>query len=340
MDKKPPIAIMYAILAAVFYAINMPVSKLLLNKIDPTMMASFLYFGAGIGIGIIYILGNGQRRASEKLSSKDLPYTFGMIALDIAAPIFLMFGLTNTTSANASLLNNFEIVATSIIAFVLFKEVITKRLWTAIVLISLSSIILSCENLSSFQFSWGSIFVLVAALCWGLENNCTRMISSKNTFEIVMLKGIFSGLGSFIIAILVGERIPEVRYLLIVLILGFVAYGLSIFFYIKAQSILGAAKTSAYYAIAPFIGAFLSFVLLKEILTVNYVIALVIMIVGSFIVVVDTIVINHVHVHTHTFVHTHDGSTHSHTIEHSHEHSHLARKNLHEHSHDRSEHQK
>ena len=73
-----------------------------------------------------------------------------------------------------------------------------------------------------------------------------------------MLKGIFSGLGSFTIAMITGEPLPDIGLVLIVLALGFVSYGLSIFFYIRAQSRLGAAKTSAYYAIAPFVGAFLS----------------------------------------------------------------------------------
>lgn len=335
MDRRKIIASLYAILAAVFYAINMPASKLLLNKVEPTLMASFLYFGAGVGIGIIYLLNNSKVKENEKLTRSDLPYTIEMIVLDIVAPILLMFGLTKTTSANASLLNNFEIVATSIIALFIFKEVITKRLWIAIFLITISSMLLSFENLSSLKFSWGSIFVLSAAVCWGFENNCTRNISSKNTYEIVMLKGIFSGLGSFIISMVIGEKIPEVKYIMIVLALGFVAYGLSIFFYIRAQNELGAAKTSAYYAIAPFVGTFLSFVFLKEVLTVNYIIALFIMIIGSSIIVIDTMMIEHAHMHTHTFVHTHNGSTHSHTINHAHAHYHVGEEIKHEHSHSR-----
>lgn len=289
LNERGEVTIYYAIIAAVFYAINMPVSKILLSEIEPTMMASLLYFGAGIGIGIIYLFSKGKRKDNEKLTKKDLPYTLGMIGLDIAAPIFLMCGLANTTSANASLLNNFEIVATSLIAMAIFKEMISKRIWGAIVLITVSTMILSFENASSLTFSWGSCLVLLATLCWGFENNCTRKISSKNTYQIVAIKGIFSGMGSLVIAILVGERMPKIGYLVIALLLGFVAYGLSIFFYIKAQNELGAAKTSAYYAIAPFVGVFFSFVFLKETMTINYVIALLIMIIGSFMVVSDTI---------------------------------------------------
>lgn len=289
MNKKKVIAIFYAILAAAFYAINMPASKILLKYIEPTMMASLLYLGAGIGIGILFLFKRKSIHQNEYLAKEDLLYTIGMILLDIMAPILLMFGLQHTTSANASLLNNFEIVATTVIALIVFKEIISKKLWWAIFLITLSSAILSFEDMSSLQFSWGSLLVLLAALCWGLENNCTRKISSKNTYQIVMLKGIFSGLGSFIIALLTGESIPKLEYWGIVLLLGFVAYGLSIFFYITAQNVLGAAKTSAYYAIAPFIGVLLSVVFLHEQITINYVIALLIMVLGTIIIVKDTL---------------------------------------------------
>ena len=148
-----------------------------------------------------------------------------------------------------------------------------------------------------------------------------------------MLKGIFSGLGSFTIAMITGEPLPDIGLVLIVLALGFVSYGLSIFFYIRAQSRLGAAKTSAYYAIAPFVGAFLSFVCLHETLSVNYFTALVIMLAGSALVAADTIIVNHTHIHTHIVTHTHDGSTHTHIIEHSHGHKHMIDGSVHEHTH-------
>ena len=206
----------------------------------------------------------------------------GMILLDIAAPILLMLGLKSATSANASLLGNFEIVATSLIALFLFREKISRRLWIAIALITLSSGILSFEDMSSLHFSGGSLLVLAAAACWGLENNCTRNISDKSTFEIVFLKGIFSGLGSCIIALCIGEPLPKLGAVAAALLLGFVAYGLSIFCYVRAQNALGAAKTSAYYAVAPFIGTALSCIIWRDALSVQYFLALAVMIFGQW----------------------------------------------------------
>jgi len=328
-------AILYAILAAAFYAVNIPVSKLLLNRVGAMTMAALLYLGAGIGIGIVSLFDRKDKR--EKLNRKDLPFVIGMIVLDIAAPILLMLGLSMGFASNASLLGNFEIVATALIALAVFKEPVSKRLWLAIALITLSSVLLSIDGAESFRFSYGSLLVLAAAVCWGFENNCTRKLSSKSTYEIVILKGVFSGLGALAIACMQKEPIPPLLCIVPALLLGFVAYGLSIFLYVRAQNVLGAAKTSAYYAVAPFIGALLSFLFLKEKPTWMYLAALSVMILGTLLVVMDTLIRNHVHVHTHTFTHTHDGSTHTHTVTHSHAHNHYITDGSHGHRHTQSE---
>lgn len=205
-----------------------------------------------------------------------------MVILDIAAPVFLMIGLTKCSAANASLLNNFEIAATSVIALILFKESISRRLWLAIFLVTLSSILLSIEDANSFQFSTGSVYVLLACVCWGLENNCTRMISSKNPAQIVIIKGFGSGMGSLILSLLIGEHFFHTQYVLATMLLGFASYGLSIYFYIYVQRDLGAAKTSTYYAISPFIGAVLSLMIFKELPSVLFLIALFIMALGTY----------------------------------------------------------
>ena len=284
MTKSIKFGIFLAILAAGLYAINAPLSKLLLEVMPPTLMAGFLYVGAGLGMGVIAIIRKAKKtnKLESKLTKAELPYTIAMIVLDIVAPICLMMGLRLTSSANASLLNNFEIVATALIALAVFKEKISPRLWLGIVFVTLSCSLLSFEDLSSFNFSVGSLLVLLASVCWGLENNCTRKISSKDPLQIVLLKGLFSGLGSLIIGLIIGERITVIWSIFAVLGVGFVAYGLSIFFYIHAQRLLGAARTSAYYAIAPFIGVILSLIIFSEIPNIIYFIALALMIVGAW----------------------------------------------------------
>ncbi|WP_347111908.1 DMT family transporter [Streptococcus parasanguinis] len=333
MEQNKLKAIMFAFLAAVFYAINVPISKVLLQHVGPTTMAALLYLGAGIGIGMMSLFNKKDREKAESLTKAELPYIVGMIVLDIAAPIFLMLGISYGSSANASLLGNFEIVATTVIALILFKEAVTKRLWLAIGLITLSSVLLSFEGTDSFHFSYGSLLVIMATVCWGLENNCTRELSSKSTYQIVMLKGLCSGLGALVIALIKRESFPGIGYIAIALALGFVAYGLSIFMYVRAQNVLGAAKTSAYYAVNPLIGALLAFVFLSESLSWMYMIALIVMVIGSALVVVDTFIRQHDHEHQHTFTHSHGGSTHTHTVRHSHVHKHYLTEEKHRHRH-------
>ena len=326
-------AIIYAFLAALFYAVNVPCAKLLLTDAAPTFMAAFLYWGAGIGVGIMYLFKFHKEKPEQKLGRKDIPYTVAMVVLDIVAPILLMAGVSIGTAANASLLGNFEIVATTLIALLFFKEKVSWRLWIAIALVTCSSIILSFSGTGSLQFSLGSLLVIGATVCWGLENNCTRSISDKSSYQIVTIKGLGSGTGAFIIAVILGEKLPPLKNIILILALGYVSYGLSIFTYVRAQKTLGAAKTSAYYAAAPFIGVLLSVLFLKEQLSFTFLIALLVMIAGTVVIVYETLVHKHTHVHKHYITHTHDGTTHTHLIEHSHEHSHVVSEEKHGHTH-------
>ncbi len=340
-ENKTTTAILAAVLAAVLYGINSPFSKMLLDKIPPTLMAALLYLGAGIGmlvVNLIRVWGK-KEHLEAKVTKRELPPVIGMILLDIAAPIFLMLGLTLTTAANASLLNNFEIVATSMIALFIFKESIGKRMWLAVVLITLASLILSVSDFSSFTFSLGSVFVIAACICWGFENNFTRMLSIKDPMQVVVIKGFGSGFGALIIAFMARELHAGIVYILLALLLGFVAYGLSIFFYIKAQRELGAARTSAYYAAAPFIGVLASWAVLHERITWSFMIAVVVMIMGTYFAISEKH--RHTHLHegeTHEHKHNHNDGHHNHLHEekiageHSHKHTHEATKHKHPHT--------
>lgn len=284
MKRKETTGIFLAVLAAALYAINSPFSKLLLDYVPSTLMAGFLYIGAGLGMGLVALVRKTKKTEEREkgLTGVELPYVIAMILLDIAAPIFLLLGLRFSTAANVSLLNNFEIVVTAIVALMVFKEQISPRLWLGILFVTLSCVLLSFEDIAEFRFSVGSLFVLLACVCWGFENNCTRKISTKDPLQIVLLKGIFSGTGSLIIGLCLGERVSEVWSVFAVLGVGFVAYGLSIFFYVYAQRLLGAARTSAYYAIAPFIGTLLSLAIFRQMPHYVYFIALGCMVIGAW----------------------------------------------------------
>ncbi len=350
--SKRNTAVFQAILAAALFGMSTPVSKLLLDKIPPVLMAALLYLGAALGMLVIYIIrGAGKGEVNEaRITRHESKFVVGMIFLDIAAPIFLMVGLRMSAASNVALLGNFEIVATAIIAMLIFRENIGPRLWMAIGLITLSSIVLSVKDLGSFSFSTGSLLVLLASVCWGLENNCTRMLSIKDPMQIVIIKGFGSGLGSLIIALALKEFSFDLVYIIIALILGFFAYGLGIYLYVRAQRELGAARTSAYYAAAPFIGVGLSVLMFKQDYAISFFVALVIMVIGAYLAAVE----KHKHKHPHEFTvhehrHAHNEGHHNHKHEaevikeHSHEHIHepLAHSHAHtpdlHHKHDHEE---
>lgn len=333
-------AILYAILAALCYGISAPISKLLLAEIPPTFMAAMLYLGAGLGMAVLSLFRRGGSQGQEaSITREDLPYTLLMIVLDIAAPVLLMAGLTRSTSATASLLNNFEIVATTVIALALFKESVSRRTWGAIALITVASILLSVEDFQNLSFSIGSLLILLACICWGLENNCTRMLSLKDPLQIVLIKGFGSGLGALLVSFLMGERVAAPGLILLALLLGFVAYGMSVYCYILAQRHLGAARTSAFYAFAPFIGVGLSLVIFQDTPTPTFFLALVIMLLGAYFAAGETH--RHTHRHealTHEHRHSHDDKHHGHThdpmvtAEHSHFHTHEEVSHTHTHT--------
>ena len=202
MKQEMRKGIIMAILAAVLYAVSSPFSKVLLNEMPPTLMAGFLYLGAGIGMSLIAVLRRVRQAEITEihLSKAELPYRVDMVLFDIAAPICMLIGLSATTAA----------------------------------------------------------------------------------LEIVFLKGIFSGIGSIVIGLVLGERLMNLWSVIAVMALGIVSYGLSIYFYVHAQRLLGAARTSAYYAVSPFIAAFLSILIFGQMPEVTYFIALMLMAVGAW----------------------------------------------------------
>ncbi|WKY47564.1 DMT family transporter [Eubacteriaceae bacterium ES3] len=330
--------VIYAILAALLFGLNAPFSKLLVNEMSPLYLAAFLYLGAGVGMLVLVVL--NKKKQSEKeapLTREELPSVVLMILLDIAAPIFLMVGISQTNSATAALLGNFEIVATTLIAMIFFREAIGKRLTIAIVLITLSSMILTLGEGWQLEISIGAVFVLLACICWGFENNFTRNLSSKDPAQVVILKGFGSGTGALVIALIWGHFSATVVEIFLAMLLGFVAYGLSILFYIKAQRGLGAARTSAYYAAAPFMGVVISWIIFGTGLSIAFAAALMLMLAGTYFTVSE----DHAHDHRHEAVahehqHCHDDKHHDHQHddfdgEHSHAHEHEEHHHSHQH---------
>jgi drug/metabolite transporter (DMT)-like permease len=328
--------------SALLFGMSTPLAKLFLGEIDPIPLAALLYLGSGIGL-VIFKLGQKlvayNATGEAGLSKKDLPWLLGSItAGGIAAPIVLLFSLRATPAATASLLLNFECVATTLIAVFAFKEAAGKRILWAIALITLSAILLSLELGSAWGFSLGALGILLACLLWGMDNNFTRKISAKDPVITTLVKGLAAGSFSMVLTLILGQHLPRIGVVLLAMLLGSLCYGGSIVLFIQAMRRLGAARTSALFNTAPFVGMLLSFLIFSNSPAWTFYAALPLMALGTFLIVYEQH--SHRHVHeatTHDHAHSHDDGHHNHAhtepVNGSHSHEHAHEKLEHEHEH-------
>lgn len=340
-----PIApVLKALLAALLFGLSAPLAKLLLGEVAPVPLAGLLYLGSGLAALALFAFQKRGIAAGEAgLQRSDLWWLLGALLLGgVAAPITLMVSLRATPAATAALLLNFEGVATTLIAGAAFHEAIGRRVWAAIGLITLASILLSWDGSGEWGLAPGALGILLACVCWGLDNNFTRNISAKNPLTIVAWKGLGAGTFSVILALILGQPFPSPAVMLRALLLGSVSYGLSIMLFILALRDLGASRTSAMFSTAPFIGMALSLVLFRDPLTLLFLLALPLMVAGALLLVGET----HQHEHRHALLvhehrHRHDDAHHLHSHlpgespahgAHSHVHVHEALSHTHPHT--------
>jgi drug/metabolite transporter (DMT)-like permease len=329
--------ILQALLAALFFGASAPISKLLLGEVPPVLMAAFLYLGSGTGISLVKI---SQRMTSNQkeagIRRPDVVWLAGaIISGGILAPIILMISLENTPASTASLLLNFEGVATTLIALFFFHESISRRAFAAIFAITLASIFLSTNFHSGFGFSLGALGILLACTLWGLDNNLTRNISAKDPLIIVAWKGLVAGTFSLLLGLWLGQQLPALSSILGILLLGFISYGLSTMLFIYSMRGLGASRTSALYGTAPLAGVILSIFIFHDPITFSFVIAAILMVVGALLLANEEHAHFHIHMPVvHEHIHSHDDDFHAHSDQkttHSHEHEHP--RTEHEHGH-------
>lgn len=254
----------WGIAAAVLFGLSTPLSKALVGDVDPLVLAALLYWGSGLGLTVL----SGTRRvsAAERLTRRDLPWLGGAIlAGGVAAPIVLLVSLRSTPAATASLLLNFESVATTVIAALVFREVVRATTWGAVASITLAAVLLSWQSgADGWGFTPGALGIVGACVLWGMDNNLTRQIAARDPVQLAMVKGWVAGSISFALALLRGAALPAPLTALAALGVGAVAYGGSLVLFIFSLRALGAARTSALFSTAPAFGVLGALLLLRE----------------------------------------------------------------------------
>ncbi|UWU24249.1 EamA family transporter (plasmid) [Rhizobium sp. CB3060] len=309
------IGVVLALLSALLFGASTPFAKLLLGSVSPWMMAGLLYLSAGLGLAVIH----GSRAAlrlpalEAPLRRADMPWlALVILAGGLLGPLLLMFGLTRTDAATASLLLNLEGLATMGIAWIVFRENVDRRLLVGAFAILAGAAILSWQGQASIQ--WGALLIAGACLCWGIDNNLTRKLSSADPVQIAMLKGLVAGTINLTIAAANGIAFPPAGFILAAGVIGVLGYGVSLALFILALRHLGTARTGAYFSLAPFVGAVLAVLMLGEPLSMTLIIAGCLMAVGLWLHLSE----RHDHEHVHEALeHEH---RHSHDEHHQHEH--------------------
>ena len=258
-------AVWLALLAAALFGASTPFAKLLVGEMPPVLLGGLLYLGSGVGLAIARLLRDRAWRASG-LVPQEWPWLLGAILFGgVLGPVALMFGLTYTSGATASLLLNLEGVLTALLAWVAFRENADRRIVLGMVAIVAGGVVLSWPSGEANASHWpGPLAIAVACLCWAIDNNLTRHVSGTDALFIAGTKGLIAGVVNSSLALTLGAHLPDARILLATMSVGLFGYGLSLVLFVLALRGLGTARTGAYFSIAPFIGAVVALVLLDE----------------------------------------------------------------------------
>ena len=308
-----------ALTAALLFGASTPFAKLLIGEVSPLLLAGMLYLGSGVGLGVSLVLRRIYRKSGEAPMSgipiREIPWFAGaIVAGGMVGPALLMLGLSTSSAASASLLLNVEGVLTAVIAWVVFRENADRSIVLGMVLIVAGGVILSLRE-GAAEITPGSMLILGACLCWAIDNNLTRKVSTNDAMLVACLKGLLAGACNVILALGMGTALPPISVVAEAMLLGFVGYGVSLTLFVIALRTLGTARTGAYFSVAPLFGVAISFMIWPGLPEPIFWIAAALMGLGVWLHIRE----RHDHVHTHEpLEHEHP---HSHDEHHQHDHA-------------------
>jgi len=312
MSIKPAIP---ALAAALLFGASTPLAKLLVGDVTPLLLAGLLYLGSGLGLGVLLGLRSLRQPQKLRIPRAEWPWLLGAIVFGgVLGPALLMLGLAQTSAASASLLLNVEGVLTALIAWMVFKENADRQLVLGMLAIVLGGVLLAWEP-GGLGFSRGGLFILGACLCWAVDNNLTRKVSTNDAMLVAGLKGLLAGISNTALALVGGAVLPAAGVWGSSMLVGFLGYGLSLTLFVVALRTLGTARTGAYFSVAPLFGVVISLLLWPGLPGPLFWAAAALMAVGIWLHVRE----RHEHAHTHEVLeHSH---THRHDAHHQHAHS-------------------
>jgi drug/metabolite transporter (DMT)-like permease len=330
-----------ASIAALLFGVTSPLLKLASQGVPVFTSASLLYLGASSSASLLFLVRRERPPIRQIVSGVSLA-RLTMVALfgAVCAPALLVAGLARTDGGTASLLLVLEAPLTVVLARLFLGEHLGRRVFAAVVLVTLGALVLGMGAPAGGSV-FGATLVAAAALAWALDNLLSRTLADADPGSIVALKGAVGGIAAALTALIAREASPSGVRIAALMGIGAIGYGISLQFYLRAQALVGAARTASVFATAPFIGAVFALLLGAASLTWRLPVAAALMLVGVALHAFE----RHGHTHTHQpleheHAHAHDDAHHTHrhdpmpVLPHSHPHRHDRTTHDHEHSED------
>jgi len=327
---------LFALFAATLFGISTPLVQRAGVGLGPFSTAALLYGGAAL-LGVL------MRRSIEREAAVhrgDLG-RLALMALFGAGlgPVALAWGLQHTSGTSASLMLAVEALFTALLAWALYREVMDRRVWTAMLLLLAGGVALVLDRGLQGDAQWlGLLAVLGATAAWGVDNTLSRGLAERDPAQVVLGKSVLGAFGTGLLALVANEPLPGLTAVMALLAIGASGYGLSLRLYLLAQREFGAARTGSVFAFAPFIGAVLAVALGDRSLSWGMAAGAALMLAGVALHLAESH--GHEHEHDaleHEHAHTHDDGHHLHVHDpmprgpHSHWHRHEPQ--LHSHAH-------
>lgn len=309
---------MLALLSAALFGASTPLAKLLLQDVDPLMLAGLLYLGSGAGLLTFHGLRRlGRRGARAEAALEGTQWVWlglAILAGGIAAPALLMYGLAEASAAATALLLNLESIFTVLLAWLVFGEGVGGRIALGMTAIAAGALVLSWQGPAAAGHPAAMVAIGAACLGWAIDNNLTRKVSLTDPVQIAALKGCVAGVVNVVAALSRGAAVPPAASIGTAAAVGLVGYGISLVLFVRALREVGAARTGAYFSLAPFFGAVLAVMVFAHELSAQVVIAGLLMGAGVWLHLTE----RHVHTHEHVDL-DHD---HAHVHDEHHQHAH------------------
>lgn len=325
-----------ALLAATLFGLSTPLVQRAGAALGAFTTAALLYAGAAaIGAALRQPVGKEAAVRRDDLSRLALMALFGAGI----GPVALAWGLQHTSGASASLMLALEALFTALLAWVLYREVMDRRVWLAMLLLLAGGLVLVFDRGALGGAQWlGLLAVLGATAAWGVDNTLSRALAERDPGQVVLGKSLLGATITGALALALHEPLPTWGSVLGLLAVGASGYGLSLRLYLLAQRAFGAARTGSVFAFAPFIGALGAFALGDRSISGGMALGGALMLTGVLLHLTETH--GHEHAHDdleHEHAHTHNDGHHTHRHDpmpagsHSHSHLHEPMKHVHPH---------